>query len=141
MKFETVTSGGCSYVIGCDETCAAVLIDPELGQIDRYMALAARDGLRIRYLIETHTHADHFSATQQLARQLKVPVVMHATSPAPFVDLRLRGGELLAIAMHHAEEGQQGVRRGWAARRGIDDGHLRVRPQRQGHRPAQQLIR
>jgi glyoxylase-like metal-dependent hydrolase (beta-lactamase superfamily II)/rhodanese-related sulfurtransferase len=98
MKFETVTSGGCrSYVIGCEETCAAALIDPELGQIDRYMALVARDGLRIRYLIDTHTHADHFSATQQLARQLKVPVVMHAASPAPFVDLRLRGGELLAI--------------------------------------------
>jgi glyoxylase-like metal-dependent hydrolase (beta-lactamase superfamily II)/rhodanese-related sulfurtransferase len=98
MIFETVTTGGCrSYVIGCEATCAAVLIDPELGQIDRYLALTARDGLRIRYLIDTHTHADHFSATQQLARQLGVPVVMHAASPAPFVDLRLRGGELLVI--------------------------------------------
>jgi len=98
MIFETVTSGGCrSYVIGCESACAGALIDPELGQIDRYIALAARDGLRIRYLIDTHTHADHFSATQQLARQLGVPVVMHAASPAPFVDLRLRGGELLVI--------------------------------------------
>ena len=99
MIFETVTTtGGCrSYVIGCEATCAAALVDPELGQIDRYIALAARDGLRIRYLIDTHTHADHFSATQQLARQLGVPVVMHTASPAPFVDLRLRGGELLVI--------------------------------------------
>ncbi len=98
MIFETVTTGGCrSYVIGCEATCAGALIDPELGQIDRYIALAARDGLRIRYLIDTHTHADHFSATQQLARQLGVPVVMHASSPAPFVDLRLQGGELLVI--------------------------------------------
>jgi glyoxylase-like metal-dependent hydrolase (beta-lactamase superfamily II)/rhodanese-related sulfurtransferase len=98
MIFETVTAGGCrSYVIGCESACAGALIDPELGQIDRYLALAARDGLRIRYLIDTHTHADHFSATQQLARQLGVPVVMHAASPAPFVDLRLRGGELLVI--------------------------------------------
>ncbi|HLZ96528.1 MAG TPA: MBL fold metallo-hydrolase [Steroidobacteraceae bacterium] len=98
MIFETVITGGCrSYVVGCEETCAAALIDPELGQIDRYIALTGRDGLRIRYLIDTHTHADHFSATQQLARQLGVPVVMHAASPAPFVDLRLRGGELLVI--------------------------------------------
>jgi glyoxylase-like metal-dependent hydrolase (beta-lactamase superfamily II)/rhodanese-related sulfurtransferase len=98
MLFETVTSGGCrSYVIGCEKTCAAALIDPELSQIDRYVALAARDGLRIRYLVDTHTHADHFSATQQLARQLGVPVVMHSASPAPFVDLRLQGGELLAV--------------------------------------------
>jgi glyoxylase-like metal-dependent hydrolase (beta-lactamase superfamily II)/rhodanese-related sulfurtransferase len=98
LIFETVTSGGCrSYLIGCEQTCAAVLIDPELSQIDRYIALAARDGLRIRYLIDTHTHADHFSATQQLARQLGVPVVMHRFSPAPFVDLRLQSGELLVV--------------------------------------------
>ena len=46
MIFETVTTtGGCrSYVIGCEATCAAALVDPELGQIDRYIALAARDG-------------------------------------------------------------------------------------------------
>src|ERR1700716_573660 len=98
MLFETISSGGCrSYVIGCEETCAAALIDPELGQLDRYLALAARHGLRIRYLIDTHTHADHFSATQQLARQLGVPVVMHSASPAPYVDLRLQGGELLVV--------------------------------------------
>lgn len=98
MILETVATGGCrSYLIGCQDTCAAALIDPELSQIDRYLALAARDGLRIHYLIDTHTHADHFSATQQLARQLGVPVVMHNDSPAPFVDLRLRGGELLVI--------------------------------------------
>src|SRR5271169_3467600 len=98
MIFETVATGGCrSYVIGCEATCSAALIDPELSQIDRYFALAARDGLRIHYLVDTHTHADHFSATQQLAHQLGVPVVMHTASPAPFVNLRLQGGEQLAI--------------------------------------------
>jgi glyoxylase-like metal-dependent hydrolase (beta-lactamase superfamily II) len=39
------------------------VIDPEVGQIDRYLALAGRDGLRIRFVIDTHTHADHFSGT------------------------------------------------------------------------------
>ncbi len=98
MIFETVPTGGCrSYLIGCEQTCAAALIDPELSQIDRYIALAARDGLRIHYLVDTHTHADHFSATQQLAHRLGVPVVMHNASPAPFVNLRLQGGEQLAI--------------------------------------------
>jgi len=98
MIFEAVASGGCrSYFIGCEETCAAALIDPELSQIDRYIALAAKDGLRIRYVIDTHTHADHFSASQPLARQLGVPVVMHRASSAPFVDLRLQGGELLIV--------------------------------------------
>ena len=61
MIFEQIATGGCqSYVIGCDETCAAAVVDPEASQVDRYLALAARHGLRIRYLIDTHTHADHF---------------------------------------------------------------------------------
>lgn len=98
MIFEQIATGGCqSYLIGCGDTCAAALIDPELSQIDRYQALAARDGLRVRYLIDTHTHADHFSASQELARQLKVPVAMHRASPAPFVDMRVDDGEMLAL--------------------------------------------
>src|ERR1700721_705929 len=98
MIFETVVTGGCrSYVVGCEESCAAALIDPELSQIDPYTPPPARGGLRIRYLVDPHTHADHFSATQQLARQLEVPVVMHRSSPAPFVDLRLQGGEMLIV--------------------------------------------
>ena len=40
MLFEQVATGGCqSYLIGCADTCAAALIDPELSQIDRYLAL------------------------------------------------------------------------------------------------------
>ncbi|WP_372527490.1 MBL fold metallo-hydrolase [Piscinibacter sp.] len=98
MVFEQVVTGGCqSYLVGCAETCAAALIDPEISQIDHYVALAARDGLRIRYLIDTHTHADHFSATRELARQLNVPVVMHRASPAPFVDMRLGDGEMIVL--------------------------------------------
>ena len=98
MIFEQVVTGGCqSYLVGCTETCAAALIDPEMTQIDHYVALAARDGLRIRYLIDTHTHADHFSATRELARQLTVPVVMHRASPAPFVDMRLGDGEMVVL--------------------------------------------
>jgi glyoxylase-like metal-dependent hydrolase (beta-lactamase superfamily II)/rhodanese-related sulfurtransferase len=98
MIFEQVPTGGCqSYLIGCDDTCVGALIDPELSQIDHYLALASRDGVRIRYLIDTHTHADHFSATKALARRLDVPVVMHRASPAPFVDMRIGDGEMVVI--------------------------------------------
>jgi glyoxylase-like metal-dependent hydrolase (beta-lactamase superfamily II)/rhodanese-related sulfurtransferase len=98
VLFEHFTVGGCqSYLIGCAESGAAALIDPEISLIDRYLAFAARDGLRIHYLIDTHTHADHFSATQQLSRRLAAPVAMHRLSPAPFVTLALDDGEMLAV--------------------------------------------
>ena len=98
MIFEQIATGGCqSYLVGCAETCVAALIDPELRQVDHYLALASKNGVRIRYLIDTHTHADHFSATKELARQLNVPVVMHRKSPAPFVDMHLADGEMLVL--------------------------------------------
>src|SRR5215207_2588755 len=98
MLFEQIATGGCrSYLIGCGDSCAAALIDPELSQIDRYLALAARHGLRIHYAIDTHTHADHFSATRELAGRLQVPVAMHQASPAPFVDLRVGDGESIVL--------------------------------------------
>jgi glyoxylase-like metal-dependent hydrolase (beta-lactamase superfamily II)/rhodanese-related sulfurtransferase len=98
MVFEQIATGGCrSYLVGCADTCAAVVIDPELSQVDRYLALANQHGLRIRHLIDTHTHADHFSATRALARQLDVPIAMHQASPAPFVDMRLGDGESMVL--------------------------------------------
>src|SRR5688572_22811579 len=98
MIFEQIPTGGCqSYLVGCPEASVGVLIDPELRQVDRYLASAARDGMRIRYVIDTHTHADHFSATRELAARLDVPVVMHTLSPAPYATLRINDGDMLAV--------------------------------------------
>jgi len=74
-----------------------VVIDPEIHQLDRYLGLAAQDGLRIRYLLDTHTHADHFSAADELAAELEVPVIMHRESPAPYVEMRVDDGEIVNV--------------------------------------------
>ena len=98
MIFEQVATGGCqSYLVGCPETLSGALIDPEISQVDRYQALVARHGLHIRYVIDTHTHADHFSAAKQLAERLGVPTVMHRHSPAPFASLRLDDDDMLLV--------------------------------------------
>src|ERR1700744_1460704 len=98
MIFEPIATGGCqSYLMGSGDSHSAVLIDPHLNQIDRYLGLAARDGLRIRYVLDTHTHADHFSAAKELGRILAVPVVTHRLSPAPYSDFRLADGEILRV--------------------------------------------
>lgn len=98
MIFEQIASGGCqSYLLGCPDTCAGALIDPEVSQVDRYLALASRDALRVRFVIDTHTHADHFSAARQLADRLGAMTVMHLASPAPGVDMRVDDGESIAL--------------------------------------------
>ena len=98
MIFEQIATGGCqSYLVGCESTCAAVLIDPELSQIDHYRGLCAQHGLSVKYVVDTHTHADHFSASRELGKALGVPVVMHRLAPAPYADLRLDDGEMLIV--------------------------------------------
>jgi glyoxylase-like metal-dependent hydrolase (beta-lactamase superfamily II)/rhodanese-related sulfurtransferase len=98
MFFQQIADGGCqSYVVACPDTCAAAVIDPALGQADRYIGIAHREGLRIRCIIETHTHADHFSAARQLGAELNVPVVMHRSSVAPGVNMPVEDGHMIAV--------------------------------------------
>src|ERR1700712_4991110 len=98
MIFEQVATGGCqSYLVGCADTCAGALIDPEVSQVDRYLALTARDGLRIRFVIDTHTHADHFSAARRIAERLGAMTGMHRARPAPSIAMRGGDGESIVL--------------------------------------------
>jgi glyoxylase-like metal-dependent hydrolase (beta-lactamase superfamily II) len=98
MIFEQVATGGCqSYLVGCPDTLAGAVIDAEASQVDRYRALAAKHGLNIRYVIDTHTHADHFSGAKPLAALLGASIVAHRDSPAPHIGLRLDDGDVLAV--------------------------------------------
>ena len=47
-----------SYFIGCQATGEAVVVDP-LRDVDQYIALADREGMRIAAVTETHIHADY----------------------------------------------------------------------------------
>lgn len=99
MYFEAIRSSrGCvSYLIGCPRTSAAIVVDPLDEQIDRTLAQASSVGLRIRSVLDTHTHADHFSAVSELQRQLGVPAIMHRNSAAPFVDVHAEDGETIIV--------------------------------------------
>lgn len=99
MFFQAIRSDrGCtSYLAGCEKTRAAIVIDPNDELTDRTLALCTTHGLRIRHLLDTHTHADHFSALRELSSRLDVPSAMHRSSPAPFVDVHLEDGESLIV--------------------------------------------
>jgi glyoxylase-like metal-dependent hydrolase (beta-lactamase superfamily II)/rhodanese-related sulfurtransferase len=96
MLFEQIATGGCqSYLLGCQASRAAVLIDPELSRLDEYRGLINQHGLHLKYVVDTHTHADHFSANREIGRALDALVVMHRLSPAPHATLRLDDGDML----------------------------------------------
>ena len=55
-----------AYLVGCQQTGEALVLDPER-DIDRYLALAAEEGLRVTHVAETHIHADFLSGAAALA--------------------------------------------------------------------------
>jgi hydroxyacylglutathione hydrolase len=57
-----------SYVIGCQATGEAIVVDPRR-DVDEYLEFAAKHGLRIADVTETHIHADYLSGTRALAER------------------------------------------------------------------------
>jgi hydroxyacylglutathione hydrolase len=57
-----------TYVIGCQRTGEAIVIDPQR-DVDRYERLAAANGLRLVAAAETHIHADFLSGSRELAEK------------------------------------------------------------------------
>lgn len=69
MFFERIYEKGlahASYFVGCQATGTGVVIDPKR-DIDDYLALAAREGMEITHIAETHIHADYLSGSLELA--------------------------------------------------------------------------
>lgn len=81
------------YLVACPETRHAVLIDPHVDYIDRYMAYLAYQRLTLDLAVDTHTHADHLSGARLLRQLLDTPVVQHVKAPNPSVDRHVQHGD------------------------------------------------
>ncbi len=66
-----------AYLIGCQATGEALLIDPER-DIDRYVEIAMRNNLRIVAVAETHIHADFVSGAREFAQNYPVKIYLSA---------------------------------------------------------------
>ena len=58
-----------AYVVGCERTGEALVVDPQR-DVDRYVEIARRAGLRIVAAAETHIHADFLSGCREFAERL-----------------------------------------------------------------------
>jgi hydroxyacylglutathione hydrolase len=54
-----------AYMIGCQRTGEAIIIDPER-DVDRYLKIAADNGFRLTAVADTHIHADYLSGAREL---------------------------------------------------------------------------
>ena len=63
--FEPISSTY-TYLLGCEETGQALLIDPVLPAWERDLAAINALGLALAYTVETHIHADHITSASKL---------------------------------------------------------------------------
>lgn len=82
-----------AYLVGCQKTREAVVIDPER-DVDRYLEIAAAEGLRLTTATETHIHADFLSGARELAER--------------------------GLTVYLSDEGGDGWRYGWSNEDGYD---------------------
>ncbi len=98
MIFRELNHGKCkTYLIACKNTRRAVLVDPIREKVDRYLSFLAYHGLKLDDVIDTHSHADHRTATFELNDLTGCSVIMHRRAPAPHVDIHVEDGETVTV--------------------------------------------
>ena len=83
-----------SYFIGSEGE--AVVVDPRR-DIEIYIDEANQQGFKIKYVIETHLHADFVSGHRELAAKTGARVIFGAAAPAAFEFMPVRDGEEIRI--------------------------------------------
>ncbi len=83
-----------SYLIGSDGE--AVVVDPQR-DVDQYIEEAASHSLAIKYVIETHLHADFVSGHRELAARSGAEIVFGRQAGATVPHLPVKDGDELAI--------------------------------------------
>lgn len=90
-------SGTYSYVLASRNGAEAVIIDPVLEKVDRYIQLMNELGLRLVKAVDTHLHADHVTGLGALRDRTRCITVMGENTKADVVSMRVADGDRLDI--------------------------------------------
>ncbi len=81
-----------TYLLGCETTGEAVLIDPVVNAIDRDLEVLQSLGLKLAYTVDTHIHADHITAALHLKERVGSKIVAPAVDRLPCIDVGMEEG-------------------------------------------------
>ncbi|WP_114947587.1 MBL fold metallo-hydrolase [Microvirga calopogonii] len=96
---------GISYLFGCGGHGSGAVVDP-IGDIELYLRAAEETGMRIKFVVDTHIHADHLSSGRQLAEATGAAYVLSSQTEVAFPfhavedDDVLPLGNVIATVMH-----------------------------------------
>lgn len=103
-----------AYLIGCPETGEGLVVDPA-GGIDKILAEAGANSIKIRYIVNTHGHVDHICGNADMKERTQAAIVCHVddapmlvntpgmvlrmfgAKPSPPADLTVRDGDTIQV--------------------------------------------
>jgi hydroxyacylglutathione hydrolase len=99
MYFKQILNERCgcaSYLIASRQTNEAAIVDPAI-EIEQYEALMRERGFTLRYVIDTHVHADHVSGARALVAAHGGTLCMHESAKVAYPFTPLADGQELAL--------------------------------------------
>lgn len=88
-------TGTFSYLLACEDSGGALVIDPVVNQTPLYLGILTELGLRLDWVLETHLHADHISAADSLREWTDAKVAVGSGSGILCANRMLRDGACL----------------------------------------------
>jgi len=87
------------YIVGCQDTSEAVVIDPG-AEPDTILAVLEENNLKVKYIINTHGHVDHVGANEPVKKATNADILIHKEDAPLFSNSQENlsmyvGGELL----------------------------------------------
>lgn len=93
--------GANCYVVGCEETGEAAVIDPG-GNVDKIITVIEKRGLTLKYIIDTHGHIDHIAGNDILRETTDAQVLIHELDAEMLSDPMLNLSELMGFPIELA---------------------------------------
>ncbi|KAK3261256.1 hypothetical protein CYMTET_29827 [Cymbomonas tetramitiformis] len=99
------TSGSCTYtyLLGDPGAKEAILIDPVLEMVERDLAVVDDLGLELKYVLNTHCHADHITGSGAIKNLRPTVKSMIAEASGARADIHLQPGETVHFGDRHIE--------------------------------------
>jgi hydroxyacylglutathione hydrolase len=88
------------YILGCERTKQAAVIDPG-GDVNTILMTLAKDKLNLVYIINTHGHFDHTGANKPLKAATGAELLIHRAD-APMILQQERGGALWGMEIQNS---------------------------------------
>jgi sulfur dioxygenase len=89
-----------TYVLADEKAKEAIIIDSVKEHVDEYVKLIESLGFKLKYVLDTHVHADHITGSGLLREKLGAETVLGEHAKADCVSIKVKDGDALQFGKH-----------------------------------------